>query len=279
MTLKTGIMSSLLFALLASASPALANAINSANATLACSGSSIVVTGIDLEQGDSFVVEYTINFTPPSGPVTTVSGSMPVTQDAMGNFTTTINLPAAPAGTSEVEGTIELFDNTTMSSDQGPVHVDFGSLTCAEPAGACPATIGFWKNAKKHPFPPTVALAGLTIAGVTYTPANLYTILNANGGNAVVILGRQLVGALLNLAAGAMHNVTADAAIADAEGLLMTNSLNLLTSNVAPSSALGIQLLSDEAVLDNYNSADFGTCSEGSGLVTSARRTRRHHGG
>jgi hypothetical protein len=267
MTLKTGIVSSLLFALLASASPALANAINSANATLACSGSSIVVTGINLELTDSFVVLYTINFTPPVGPVTTVSGSMPVTQDAMGNFTTTINLPAAPAGTSEVEGSIELFDNTTMTTDQGPVHVDFGSLTCAEPAGACPATIGFWKNTKKHPFPAVVQASGLTIGGVHYTAKQLLTILNNNGGNAVAILGKQLVGALLNEAAGGMHNVTADAAIADAEGLLQTNSLNLLTSNVSPSSALGQQLLSDEGVLDSYNSADFGTCSEGSGLL------------
>ena len=62
-----------------------------------------------------------------------------------------------------------------MTSDQGPVHVDFGSLTCAEPAGVRLATIGFWKNAKKHPLTNTVALAGLTIAG-TLTPAELYTI-------------------------------------------------------------------------------------------------------
>ena len=64
-----------------------------------------------------------------------------------------------------------------------------------------------------------------------------------------------------------MHNVTADAAIMDAEALLQSNSLNLLTSNVAPSSTLGAQLLLDEVILDNYNSADFGTCSEGSGLT------------
>jgi hypothetical protein len=267
MRIKTGIVSSLLFALLASASPALANAINSANADLGCSGSTIVVTGINLEQGDSFVVLFTINFTPPSGPVTTVSGSMPVTQDAMGNFTTTIDLPAAPAGTSEVEGTIELFDNTTMTTDQGPVPVDFGSLTCSAPSGGCPATIGFWKNSKKHPFPPIVQASGLTIGGVHYTAKQLLTILSNNGGNAVAILGKQLVGALLNEAAGAMHNVTADAAIMDAEALLQSNSLNLLTSNVAPSSTLGGQLLLDEVILDNYNSADFGTCSEGSGLT------------
>jgi len=267
MKLRAGIMSSLLFALLASASPALANAINSANADLGCSGSTMTVTGIDLEQGDSFVVLYSISFVPPSGPATTVSGSMPVSQDMMGNFITTIDLPAAPAGTSEVEGTVELFDNTTMTTDQGEVHVDFGSLMCTAPSGGCPATIGFWKNVKKHPFPPVVAAGGLTIGGVTYTPKQLLTILGANGGNAVVILGRQLVGALLNEAAGGMHNVTADAAIADAEALLQSHSLNLLTSNVAPGSALGQQLISDEVILNDYNNANFGTCTEGSGLT------------
>ena len=63
-------------------------------------------------------------------------------------------------------------------------------------------------------------LSGLTIGGITYTAAHLLTILNNNGGNAVVILGRQLVGALLNLAAGGVHNSGADAAIASAQTLL-----------------------------------------------------------
>jgi hypothetical protein len=137
---------------------------------------------------------------------------------------------------------------------------------------ACPATIGFWKNTAKHPFPAAVQSGGLTIGGVLYSAADLLTILSATGsGNAVAILGKQLVGALLNKAAGAKDNAPADAAIADAENLLMMNGLNLLTSNVAPGSTLGKALLVDEVVLDSYNSADFGTCSEGSGLILGPR--------
>lgn len=132
----------------------------------------------------------------------------------------------------------------------------------------CPATIGFWKNQRKHPFPTSVQVSGLTIGGVHYPVADLLTILNANGGNAVVILGKQLVGALVNLAAGAMHNAAGDDAIAAAISLIQTNHLNLLTSDVGPSTAVGQALLAQEAILDGYNNAGFGTCSEGAGLAT-----------
>jgi hypothetical protein len=135
-------------------------------------------------------------------------------------------------------------------------------------AAGCPATLGFWKH---HPFPNSVQQSGLTIGGVPYSAANLLTILDSKGGNAVVILGRQLVGALLNLAAGGVHNNSADAAITLAGTLLQANNLNLLTSVVAPSSQLGQALLIPEVVLDGYNSANFNTCSEGSGLVTGSR--------
>jgi hypothetical protein len=136
------------------------------------------------------------------------------------------------------------------------------TLTCG--GTGCPATIGYWKH---HAFPSSVQTSGLTIGGVHYSASDLLTILNNNGGNAVVILGRQLVGALLNLAAGAKHNATADAAILTAETLLQANSLNLLTSVVDPSTTLGQALLTQEAILDGYNSADFNKCSEGSGLM------------
>jgi hypothetical protein len=131
----------------------------------------------------------------------------------------------------------------------------------------CPATIGFWKNQAKHPFPDSVQTSGLTIGGVQYSAADLLTILNNHGGNAVVILGKQLVGALLNLAAGGKHNTTADGAITTAETLLQTNNLNLLTSDVSPSTSLGNALVTQAGILGDYNSADFNTCSEGSGLT------------
>jgi len=150
------------------------------------------------------------------------------------------------------------------------VVVALGTYTITpQPAtGGCPATIGFWKH---HPFPNSVQQAGLTIGGITYSKVNLLTILNANGGNAVVILGRQLVGALLNLAAGGVHNSGADTAITTAQSLLQANALNLLMSNVPPSTQLGQSLVAQSTVLDNYNNADFNTCREGSGLVTGSK--------
>jgi hypothetical protein len=135
-------------------------------------------------------------------------------------------------------------------------------LTCG--GTACPATIGYWKH---HAFPASVETSGLTIGGVTYSAADLLTILKGNGGDAVAILGRQLVGALLNLAAGSKHNTTADGAIQVAETLLQTFSLNLLTSSVSPSTSLGQALVGEASILDQYNNADFHSCSEGSGLA------------
>ncbi len=63
-----------------------------------------------------------------------------------------------------------------------------------------------------------------------------------------------------------MDNPIADAAIASAESLLSTNNLNLLNSNVHSGTTLGNQLLVPEGVLNNYNSSNFNSCSEGSGL-------------
>ena len=72
-----------------------------------------------------------------------------------------------------------------------------------------------------------------------------------------------LVGALLNKAAGGADNPTADAAITTAGSLLASHSLNLLTSDVAPSSVLGQALLNAEVVLNNYNNANFNTFRRG----------------
>jgi hypothetical protein len=155
-----------------------------------------------------------------------------------------------------------------VNSTEGSIAVGTYTITAQPAAGGCPATIGFWKH---HPFPNTVQQSGMTIGGVLYTASDLLKILNNNGGNAVVILGRQLVGALMNLAAAGVHNSSADSAIMTAQSLLQTNNLNLLTSNVSPSSQLGQSLVTPSAVLDKYNNADFNTCREGSGLVTGSK--------
>jgi hypothetical protein len=90
----------------------------------------------------------------------------------------------------------------------------------------CPTTIGYWR---KQTRPSSVVTNGLTIGGVNYTAAQLQVLIKPSGGNAILILGKHLIGVLLNLAAGAQHNASADAAITDAENLHQSKNLNLLT--------------------------------------------------
>jgi hypothetical protein len=157
----------------------------------------------------------------------------------------------------------------TTAGDLGRHVFAFSStdpLSCPSNTG-CPGTPGFWKNAAKHPFPASVQATGLNIGGVQYTATQLMAILQANGGDAVTILGKQLVAALLNRAAAAIMNPSAEVAITTAEALLSANSLNLLTSDVEPSTTLGQALIAQATVLAGYNNANFQTCVEGSGLI------------
>ena len=298
------IFSSIVIGLFAFASPALANGISVATATLPCGPSmgSLTVSAQDLTDGDAYTLTYTFTLAPIGGGTNDIiTGTVPLTLSTT-CFPPNMDLPdcvnsqmiptpGAPTGNWLVTGIVVLTDTTTgllgfCAIDDGNANdcvvtplngvvTEFNGppvpaeLDCPATTGGCPATIGFWKNKNgKHPFPATIQANGLTIGGVLYSAADLHTILNnTGGGNAVTILGAQLVGALVNLAAGAQHNALADAAITDAETALSSNSLNLLTSNVKPSSPLGQELLADATVLDGYNSSDFGTCSEGSGLT------------
>lgn len=249
------------------ATPALANHISTASVTATCTSYTLTASGGELTQTDTFSVKYTITLTPTTGPVITITNTFPVKPDAAGNFTASVTNPLSGLnGVYTLSGSATLLENgvprNTVAISFTPV-----TLTCHVGGTGCPATIGFWKNEKKHPFPNSVQSAGLTIAGVTYSQSDLYTILNNNGGNAVAILGRQLVGALLNIAAGAKDNATADIALTTAESLLLANHLNLLTSSVDPSTTLGQALVTQSGFLDAYNSADFNTCQENSGLI------------
>ena len=244
--------------------PLLANHIDTASVSMNCTSYTLTVSGGSLAVGVNYSVTYTITLTPKSGSPVVITDTFPVTRDAAGNFNASVTHSLSGLnGTYTLTGSATLLTNGTPHNTV-PIAFNPVSLTCG---GACPATIGFWKNEKKHPFPDDVQTNGLTIAGVTYSKADLYTILNNNGGDAIAILGRQLVGALLNLAAGGKDNAAADVAITTAEALLQANNLNLLTSSVDPSTTLGQALLAQEGVLDGYNSADFNTCNENSGLV------------
>jgi hypothetical protein len=142
------------------------------------------------------------------------------------------------------------------------------ALQCA--GGGCPATFGFWKH---HPFPSSMFSGGLTSIGcMTYDAATLLAILNksAGGGNAVIILGHQLIAAIANYDAGGNQTPEATAAIGSAIALLCANNINLSTSFVQSGTTLGQQMTALASTLDTYNSSA-PTC-EGSGL-TAARAT------
>jgi len=244
---------------------AIANVLTSASATADCSGYTLTVHASDLTVGTPYTIDYSFTLTC-GGSITTATGNIPFTAAA----TTTIQMVTVGWPTTPLSSNCTVTGSATLTSSGSTVPIIINGSTSATlncGGTACPATIGFWKNQAKHPFPDSVEKSGLAIGGVTYSAADLQTILDGNGGNAVVILGKQLVGALLNLAAGAKHNPTADGAILTAETLLKANNLNLLTSFVGPSTALGQALLGPASILDGYNGGDFNTCSEGSGLI------------
>jgi hypothetical protein len=118
--------------------------------------------------------------------------------------------------------------------------------------GECPLTQGFWKN-----HPDAWPVSSLMIGGATYSKAVLITVLQTppSGGNAVLILGHQLIAALLNLKNGSIPTPQVSAAIADAQALL--TGINLQSGFVDVSSTLGQQMVADSAILDSFNSGAF----------------------
>jgi len=241
------------------------NVLASATATADCNGYSLTVNAIHLTVGTQYTIDYTFTLTC-NGTTTTVPGSISFIANAT-SVTKTVTA-GWPSGSLVTDCTVTGTATLTISGSTKTIVINgspSAELTCG--GAGCPGTIGFWKNQTKHPFPDSVQQSGLTIAGVTYSATDLLAILNKKGGgNAVAILGKQLVGALVNLAAGAKHDAAADAAITTAETLLQANNLNLLTSYVAASSTLGQALLVPAGTLNGYNNGDFNTCSEGSGL-------------
>ena len=249
-------------ALMMFAMPSFANFL-SATGTVTCTSYHLEFKG-DVDHGPTGAVSWTIQYSftlhPSSGSDLIITDTVAVpgaigfqpfdviVDKSFGPLTQSYTITASFA---------KLFVNGSFQ-EQLPITFSSNIVTCAV-TGSCPATIGFWKH---HTFPSPINNGGLTIAGVTYTPADLLNILNANGGDAIAILGRQLVGALLNKAAGATDNPVADSAILTAETLLSSNSLNLLSSSVDPNLPLGQQLLAQATILDNYNNANFHTCRE-----------------
>src|SRR5260370_4906310 len=212
--------------------PVLANILTGATATADCNGYTLTVNASDLTVGALYTIDSSFTLTGGGSP-TTVTGTISFTAGA----TTATETLSAKWPTSPLTTNCTVTGSATLTSSGSTVPITINgvasaTLNCA--GTACPATIGFWKNQAKHPFPNSVQQSGLTIAGVTYSASALLPIFNNNGGNAVVILGRQLVGALLNLAAGAKNNPPAGGGDPHAATPLPAQYPNLLTSPSCP---------------------------------------------
>jgi hypothetical protein len=115
------------------------------------------------------------------------------------------------------------------------------------PAGVCPLTQGYWKN-----HPNAWPVNSLMLGSQTYTKAELLDILNTpSGGDASLILAKQLIATKLNIAAGSDPTPVSNT-ITHADSLLSMFS-GKLPYHVAPSSDIGQMMVSDGATLDNYN--------------------------
>jgi hypothetical protein len=119
----------------------------------------------------------------------------------------------------------------------------------------CTLTQGFWKNhASAWP------VQSLTIGGVSYTKAELLTILRTPpSGDASLILAHQLIASMLNAASGA-GQAQVTAALADAQVWMSNNKDGdgRLPYGVSSSSAAGSAATALSSKLDAYNNGNMG---------------------
>jgi hypothetical protein len=111
-------------------------------------------------------------------------------------------------------------------------------------------------------------VTSLTIGGVAYSEQQLLGLFNtAPKGDASLILGHQLIAALLNTANGAVTSAAVQQAINDAQTWMAANlgSSAGLPYGVSAGSAAGQQATALTQTLDNFNSGLAGTAHCGSG--------------
>lgn len=118
--------------------------------------------------------------------------------------------------------------------------------TFADGSASCPLTQGYWKNHSS-----AWETSSLTLGTSSYTANDAEKILKTPvRGDASLILAHELIAALLNLANGAPEPTSVTNAIADADAALAAGPI---PEGIAPSSALGQQMVTDAEILDNYN--------------------------
>jgi hypothetical protein len=249
--------------LMAFNAPSYANNITGATGTVTCSNFSLEFTGTNLNPFVTYSVQFSFTLTPVSGTPRIISGTVAIPAGTAGPFDVTTAGSLVPPLTTNYTITSSSAQLFAGSTGQNMVSIVFTSTTVAcAGTGICPVTQGFWKTHFPGAWPPSVIASGLTIGSNTYTAAQLEANLETppEGGNALLILSHQLVAALLNKAAGAVDNPTADAAIATAQMLI--DGLNINVDFVAAGSTLGEAMTAQATILDGYNSSNFNSCQE-----------------
>ncbi len=145
-----------------------------------------------------------------------------------------------------------------------PTQLEGFSLAhCPVQSTTCPLTHGYWKT--HYPNWPA-GVFPVTIGGVVYTAADAETLMSTPvKGDANIILGMQLMAALLNVGNGAPSSPVIAQAISFLNGNNVTGKpVNLLGAAVDPNSALGQQETALASLLDAYNSScEGGNSSQG----------------
>jgi hypothetical protein len=116
-------------------SPALANHLDSASASVVCNSYTLTVNASELFDPATFTIPYTITLTPSSGPAITITDTIAVTPDANGNFTATVTKPLGPLTSNfSLSGTASLVETADgIVSIDNTMDIAFSpssSLTC-----------------------------------------------------------------------------------------------------------------------------------------------------
>lgn len=131
--------------------------------------------------------------------------------------------------------------------------------SCGTAANECPNSQGFWRT-HSDAWP----VDELTIGGMPYSKDQLMAVLWAPvRGNAVLILAKQYIAALLNIANGSSPApIAAELAAADA----LLSGVNITTASVRTNTATGQSMTSVAGTLDTYNNRYLTPdCDEGGG--------------
>lgn len=153
-------------------------------------------------------------------------------------------------GTGGTDGTT---GSTTTGGTGGP-----GGTTGGGGIG-CTRTQGYWGSspAGQARLIVLVGMGGMEVGDVNYSASQLDDILDQpSGGNALLILAKQLIAAKLNVLNGADDSEIADE-IAEADDLIGSLVVPPVgAGNVSPASALGMQMTSVAGELDDYNNGE-----------------------